>query len=179
MLIAIHASGNEVAEEKTLKLVIEDELGLLFQADVGIKWAIKNGYFISREICKMHGVTEGADGHPGNTLSSVTKPTTAKINDVPFTSPSGSETTNAPAADVKPWEIVDPKDPLPEQHWYTPARYFARQLIRDDTTLLTKREILADKVVQSLTGAGIKKRGGEKRFSSGTILKAFSNVSLG
>lgn len=26
----------------------------------------------------------------------------------------------------KPWLLVDPKDPKPEQGWYTPARYFAR-----------------------------------------------------
>ena len=58
-----------------------------------------------------------------------------------------------------PWEIEDPKDPEPVQLWYTPARYFARQLVRDDSTLLTKRNTLANKVVQSLTNAGINKRG--------------------
>lgn len=87
LLIAIHASGNEVADEKTLKLVIEDELGLLFQADVGIKWAIKNGYFISREICKMHGVTEGVYGHSSNTLY-------RKVEAVPVTTPTGDDVEN-------------------------------------------------------------------------------------
>lgn len=78
----------------------------------------------------------------------------------------------------KPWLVKDPRDPEPEQPWYTPARYFARKLARDDSTLLTKRDTLAKKVVQSLTNIGIKKRGGKKSFNPGTIKKAFSNVSL-
>lgn len=78
----------------------------------------------------------------------------------------------------KPWLIADPADPEPDYSWYTPARYFARQLVIHDSTLLTKRDLLADKVVQSLTNAGIKKRG-NKPFGCGTILKAFTNVSLG
>jgi hypothetical protein len=77
------------------------------------------------------------------------------------------------------WLIADPRDPQPVQDWYTPARYFARQLVKDDSTLLTKRHLLAGKVVQSLTNVGIKKRGGIKPFFSSTVLKAFSNVSLG
>lgn len=81
--------------------------------------------------------------------------------------------------ELKPWEIADPKDPVPAQPWYTPARYFARQLVIVDSTLLTKRPLLAGKVVQSLTNAGINKRGGKKPFTSGTILKALANVSLG
>lgn len=52
----------------------------------------------------------------------------------------------------KPWQIPDPRDPDPEYPWYIPARYFARQLIEDDSTLLTKRKLLAGKVSQSLGG---------------------------
>jgi hypothetical protein len=78
-----------------------------------------------------------------------------------------------------PWLIPDPTDPAPEQSWYVPARYFARQLVKDDSTLLTKRRLLAEKVVQSLKSVGIKKRGGTKSFELGTVLKAFSNVNLG
>ncbi len=81
--------------------------------------------------------------------------------------------------DINPWDTLDPRDPDPKQPWYTPARYFSRQLVRDDPTLLTKRDILVAKVVQSLTNAGIKKRGGINPFSPGTIKKALSNVSLG
>lgn len=80
----------------------------------------------------------------------------------------------------KPWLIADPNDPESAQSWYTPARYFARQLVIEDSTLLIKRDILADKVCQSLKEAGIYKRGGKKPFSSSdTIKKAFSNVRLG
>lgn len=81
--------------------------------------------------------------------------------------------------DPKPWRIVDPRDPKPEQPWYTPARYFARQLVIDDSSLLTKRNILAKKIGLSLVGAGIYKRGGKKPHDAGTILKALSKVSLG
>ena len=79
----------------------------------------------------------------------------------------------------KPWLVKDLRDPEPEQPWYTPARYFARELVKGDSTLLTKRDILAQKVVQSLTNAGFKKRGGKEPFNYGTIKKAFSNVPLG
>lgn len=79
----------------------------------------------------------------------------------------------------KPWLVIDPSDPPPAYHWYTPARYFARQLVKDDTPLLLKRLILADKVAKSLAKVGINKRGGKERFVAETILKAFSNVKLG
>lgn len=80
---------------------------------------------------------------------------------------------------TKPWEIVDPRDPEPIQPWYTPARYFARKLVEEDSTLLVKRDQLAQKVTQSLTSAGIKKRGNVKPFDYGTVKKAFSKVNLG
>jgi hypothetical protein len=79
---------------------------------------------------------------------------------------------------AKPWLLADPKDPIPAQSWYTPARYFARQLIKDDTTLLLKRLKLADKVSKSLEKVSIYKRGGVKNFAADTILKAFANVKL-
>jgi hypothetical protein len=80
---------------------------------------------------------------------------------------------------AKPWLIVDPVDPPPAQAWYTPARYFARQLVLKDSTLLTKRLLLAEKVSQSLSNAGICKRGRKGRHAPETVLKAFSNVALG
>ncbi len=79
----------------------------------------------------------------------------------------------------KPWLIADTTDPEPEQDWYIPARYFARQLVKDDSSLLKKRLTLAEKVVQSLTSVKIKKRGGTKSFDPATVLKAFSKVNLG
>ncbi len=79
----------------------------------------------------------------------------------------------------KLWLSKDKRDPAPDQLWYTPARYFARQLIIDDPTLLTKRNLLASKVAHSLKTAGIFKRGGTKALSATTVVKAFSNVHLG
>ncbi len=93
------------------------------------------------------------------------------------------DTANAVSASqeeaTKPWLVADDRDPAPEQPWYTPARYFARLCVIDKPTLLAKRENLADKVSAALFTAGYKKRGGKHKFSSGTVLKAFSNVILG
>lgn len=83
-----------------------------------------------------------------------------------------------PASD-KPWLELNPDDPVPKYGWYTPARYFARKLVIDDSTLLTKKGLLAQKVAQSLTNAGIANRGRKKPFDPGTVLKAFSKVGLG
>ncbi len=80
---------------------------------------------------------------------------------------------------AKPWLVSDPKDPNPKQPWYTPARYFARQLIKDDPTLRQKSLKLADKVSKSLDNVAIYKRGGVKPLAADTILKAFANVKLG
>ena len=78
----------------------------------------------------------------------------------------------------KPWLIALPDDPPPAQPWYTPARHFARQFVADDSTLLSKRDQLAKKVVQSLTDIGICKRGGKKPFDPGTVKKAFVNIQF-
>jgi hypothetical protein len=48
--------------------------------------------------------------------------------------------------------------------------------VADDSTLLSKRDQLAKKVVESLAAVGIFKRGGKKKFSSGTVKKAFANL---
>jgi hypothetical protein len=81
--------------------------------------------------------------------------------------------------EFKPWLHAEPEDPIPEQLWYVLARYFARKLVIDDSTLLTKRDLLANKVAHSLSNAGIMKRGGKKPLNPTSILKAFSNVTLG
>lgn len=87
--------------------------------------------------------------------------------------------TDARSSEVNPWSIVNPEDPVPEQQWYTPARYFARQLVRDDSTLLIKRKILAKKTSDTLFKAKIFGRKKNKALDAGTILKAFNKVSLG
>lgn len=79
----------------------------------------------------------------------------------------------------KPWFIHNPDDPAPGHPWYTPARFFARELIKNDSTLLTKRDILARKVADALKNVGIMKRGGKKPLDPATVKKAFSNVVLG
>lgn len=78
----------------------------------------------------------------------------------------------------KPWLIHDPKDPNPEQPWFTPARYFAREIIKEDSSLLDKRTLLTPRIVDRLNEAGIKKRGGKHPFSPDTVNNALKNVNL-
>jgi len=95
------------------------------------------------------------------------------------TAPTTTPSKEKPSGEcTDPWYVEEPNDPKPEQPWYTPARFFARQLIRDDATLLTKRELLAQKVRQSLSAVGIMKRGDVKPLTPATILKAFRNVKF-
>jgi hypothetical protein len=80
------------------------------------------------------------------------------------------------SSEDKPWLIANEKDPTPDYPWYTPARYFARQLVKNDSTLLTKKNLLAGKVSSSLANVGILKRGEKLPLADTTILKAFVNV---
>jgi len=84
-----------------------------------------------------------------------------------------------PKSGDKPWMTKNPDDPPPDQSWYTPARYFAREFVRADATLLLKRGVLVQKVSDALFSVGIKKRGGVKKHEPSTVKKALSNVSLG
>ena len=97
-------------------------------------------------------------------------------------SPAASPMPAANADDLqeKPWLIKDPRDPEPKgfQPWYTPARYFARALVRADTSLLDKTGLLAEKIVTAFDKVRIKKRGGRKSFSNVTIKKALSNIDF-
>lgn len=78
----------------------------------------------------------------------------------------------------EPWNLKDPSDPNPIQPWYTPARYFARQLIKNDLTLDGKRGTLVKKIAEELTRIGICKRGGKKPLSPETIKKSLANIKL-
>jgi hypothetical protein len=89
---------------------------------------------------------------------------------------SRSEPQGVSPDNSKPWDIRDDSDPSAEQPWYTPARYFARQLVKEDPTLLVKKDTLSKKVSASLTGVGIFKRGGVKALNPATIKKAFVNL---
>lgn len=77
------------------------------------------------------------------------------------------------------WLIARQDDPSPEQPWYVAARYFAREFIKEEPTLVRKRELLASKVATALTNVGINKRGGRKPLDPSTILKAFSKINFG
>jgi hypothetical protein len=79
----------------------------------------------------------------------------------------------------KSWLICNSNDPKPAQPWYTPARYFARQLVVKDSTLLNKRDLLAKKVAASLKSARFYKRGGKLPLDPATVKKAFANVNFG
>jgi hypothetical protein len=129
-------------------------------------------------------------GKPFDCDSSEIRPSTViKANITVAKDPSITHSTGTAAATVSlqpqtvqsetPWLMIDPRDPPPVHAWYTPARYFARQLVKDDSTRLLKASILADMVAKSLAKVGINKRGGKKPFVADTILKAFSNVTLG
>ena len=76
----------------------------------------------------------------------------------------------------EPWREHREGDPKPKHDWYTPARYFARELVRDDSNLLTKKKYLYQKISDSLADVGIYKRGGKKAFDSQTIRKALANI---
>lgn len=84
-----------------------------------------------------------------------------------------------PPSDTKPWFQVDPRDPHPKYWWYTPARYFARQLVIKDSTLFADTDALVIEIVKLLTKAEIFKRGGTKPFDPSTVKKALSKVRLG
>jgi len=77
-----------------------------------------------------------------------------------------------------PCWTIDSRDPHREQNWYTPARYFARQLVKENPTLIAKKDLLAKEVVALLTLNRIFKRGGKLPFDPGTVKKAFVNVIL-
>ena len=155
-----------------------EELSDLFTPAIGIKWAMDKGYLIENIICTWVGVEGGSYWHPHNQIKSITGgQESAPVEALPILETDNAN-TNAMNSKVNPWDITDPKDPAPKQPWVTPARYFARQLVKNDSTLLIKRELLAHKTSQSLANAGIYKRGGKKPPMASTILQAFHNITL-
>jgi len=106
-------------------------------------------------------------------------PTTETASNTNHAEPKSVQDVETNMHTEKPWLVHNSDDPEPRQSWYTPARYFARRLVVDDSTLLIKRDLLASKIVVSLTNAGIYKRGGKKPFNPVTIKKALTNINLG
>ncbi|WP_156401275.1 hypothetical protein [Duganella sp. Root1480D1] len=81
----------------------------------------------------------------------------------------------------KNWEIEKIGDPKGAgfQNWYTCARYFARELVKNNKKLLINKNKLAELTATVMAENGVCKRGGKVPFQAGTVLKAFVNVDLG
>lgn len=86
--------------------------------------------------------------------------------------------SNVIGSTANPWEIINPKDPPPKQPWYTAARYFARELVKGDTTLLHNTNKLRNRIRDSLKRVGVCKRGGVEPPDPATIQKALTGVVL-
>ena len=84
---------------------------------------------------------------------------------------------NAGPDRTKAWWQPAKGDPIPAQPWYTPARYFARELVTAEPYSLNKRDALAKRIVSELYKVQIYKRGGLAKFDPGTVKKALSNVN--
>jgi hypothetical protein len=90
----------------------------------------------------------------------------------------GKTTKNLAATPVKPWLVANPKDPAPKQPWYVAARYFARELVKGDTSLLQKPARLRNQIHESMKKVGVYKRGGVLAPDPGTIQKALTGIEL-
>lgn len=132
-------------------------------------------YEIGFERAELVAFLEGKIDH--DLKAQDTTPSAAPV--VTESVPDGMKPAKVGPVSEKPWLVIDPSDPRAIQPWYTPARYFARQLVMEDSTLLQRRRVLAGKVSKSLADTGFKKRGGKLALNSDTVLKAFSNVLLG
>jgi hypothetical protein len=91
---------------------------------------------------------------------------------------SGKTIKNLVATPVKPWLVANPKDPAPKQPWYVAARYFARELVKGDTSLLQKTAKLRNQIHESMKKVGVYKRGGVKPPDPETIQKALTGIEL-
>ncbi|WP_309683036.1 hypothetical protein [Polaromonas sp.] len=140
-------------------------------------WALSMGWELPDKFPRL----KAAPPQPATAKTAPVVPTKPQARPVVTESaPDGMKPTpKVGPVSEKPWLVIDPSDPKAIQPWYTPARYFARQLVIEDSTLLQKRSVLAGKVSKSLADTGFKKRGGKLALNSETVLKAFSNVFLG
>jgi len=139
-------------------------------------WCLYIGYDIPKELTAIAKSPDAASVTPTSKSDAPSK-TIQSIRDYP--EKINKKDVETDKQTEKPWHIHNSNDPEPALLWYTPARYFARKLVEDDSTLLTKRNRLASKIVTSLSNAGIYKRGGKNPFNPDTIKKVLSNVKLG
>lgn len=86
---------------------------------------------------------------------------------------------STPAAEIKPWEVPDPSDPIAKYSWYTPARYFARQAVIKNPELIGDRLKIAKEVARKLPDVNYLKRGGVEPLVPATIKKAFTKIKFG
>ena len=78
----------------------------------------------------------------------------------------------------KPWLVHNPLDPLPDNSWYTPARYFARKILKEKPLLINNKLKLAGEVATLLFKIKDYPRGRVTEREPSTVLKAFTNCTL-
>jgi len=100
------------------------------------------------------------------------------LDSPPLKSSAPKSQKNIPSSNYPWWEVHE-KDtpPPPNEHWYTAARYFARQYIADNPKLSITKEKLAAKVASIMTENKIV-HSGNKPYVAGTVRKAFVNVNF-
>ena len=99
------------------------------------------------------------------------------LDDLPSTLSSQAKSKKDVTDDESPWLVPNPNDPEPEQPWYTVARYFARQVLKDFPQHSTNKAQLANKVAPLLKDAKFKPPG-KLAYDAGTIRKAFAKVKF-
>lgn len=91
------------------------------------------------------------------------------------------ETEQEKTEDKSPWLIHREGDPEPELLWHISARYFARELVKENSGLLRNKKVLCQKISPLLKDVAIYKRGkkGEKKtYDYTTIRKALANIEF-
>jgi len=78
----------------------------------------------------------------------------------------------------KPWLVHNPLDPPPKNSWYTPARYFARETLKEKPLLINNKLKLAGEVATLLFKIKDYPRGRVAERDPSTVLKAFTKCIL-
>lgn len=97
------------------------------------------------------------------------------LDELPSVNKPHSNVKKEVTVDDSPWLVPDLSDPKPAQPWYTAARYFARQILKESPQRSTTKALLAKKVIPYLKNANIKPPG-KLSYDEGTIRKAFVRV---
>ncbi len=78
----------------------------------------------------------------------------------------------------RPWLAENPADSPPNYAWYAPARYFAREILKEKPQLKLKRGLLSAEISKRMLANKIFNRGKLKAYDPGTILKALVGCSF-